>query len=150
MSSNGAPSANLATALEMDQNTNSQQGPATGLTAGNTNATASQGISQGDHHGDGEKAMEMQRLHAAIQEEGRAQIEEAKRQEAEDKAEKAKKEKDQKARIQRAIQATPEERAAYDKAMDDLEENRRRKRHQAAIYDRINPYLEAMGRKPRR
>ncbi|KAK1624594.1 hypothetical protein BDP81DRAFT_474745 [Colletotrichum phormii] len=156
-----ATAADLATPREMgpEHNTN-QPGPSTGsATSGNPGTAAVQGVSQGDHHGDEEKAMEMQRIHAAIQEERRAQIEEAKRQEAEDKAEKAKKERlqkaaqkeqAQKARIQRALQATPEEVAKHEERMKDNEDDRRRERHQAAINSSINGYLEAMGRKPRR
>ncbi|KXH64590.1 hypothetical protein CSAL01_04679 [Colletotrichum salicis] len=153
--------ADLATSHKMgpEHNTN-QPGPSTGpATSGNPAAATTQGISQGDYAGVKEEEMAMQRLHAAIQQERRAQIEEAKRQEGEDKAEKAKKERlqkaaqkeqEQKARLQRALQATPEELAKHEERMRDTEEDRRRERHQAAINSSINGYLEAMGRKPRR
>ncbi|KAJ0296103.1 hypothetical protein COL5a_004644 [Colletotrichum fioriniae] len=161
MSSNKT-SDDLAVPNEMDPeiNDNNNPGPSTRPALGTTATAADHGISQSDNK-EAEKATELQRLHARIQEERRAHIEEAQRLEAQYQAEREEKErlevaaqkaKDQaqKARIQRAVQATPEERAAHEESMEIDDAMRRAERRRANTYGRINGYLEAWGKKPRR
>ncbi|KAF4781219.1 hypothetical protein HER10_EVM0008839 [Colletotrichum scovillei] len=151
-----ATSDDLAITHEMnpENKDNTKPGPSTQPALGTTATAADQGISQ------------MQRLHASIQEERQAHIKEAQRLEAQYQAEREEKErleaaaqkaaaqkaKDeaQKARIERAVQATPEERAAYEEALEARDAMRRAERSRANTLGRINGYLEAWGKKPRR
>ncbi|EXF73755.1 hypothetical protein CFIO01_07383 [Colletotrichum fioriniae PJ7] len=161
MSSNATPTDITAT-REVVHDSDSQPGPSDGPALVNPATANAQGVSQADYQGDGEKkAMEIHDLHALIQKERKAHIEETKRQEAEyqaqreekerlEKAAQAQKDMEQKARIQRAIQATPEEREAYNTSLDDMEDEKRRDRYRANMLGRINGYLEAAGKKPRR
>ncbi|KXH39614.1 hypothetical protein CSIM01_06669 [Colletotrichum simmondsii] len=164
MSTNATP-ADIAASREMDHNTTSQPGPSTGSASGNPVADTTQGVSQGDAHGGGKeekKAMDFQRLHAAIQEERRANIEEIQRQKAKDQAEmeekerlqkavqaQAAKDREQKARLDRAIQASPEELAAYEESLQSSQSATRRERNHANTIGRINAYLERQGKKRR-
>ncbi|KAI3536253.1 hypothetical protein CSPX01_10882 [Colletotrichum filicis] len=165
MASNGT-SADPTAPHEMGPENNNQPGPATGSSTGTTHdnpaAPAHQGISQADNAGDMEEQemKKIQNLHAKIQEERKAQIEEKKREEAIYQAEKAEKERLQKeaqaqkdreqmARLQRAIQATSEEREAYETSLEYAETSRRSERRRAETLSSINGYLKRQGIKRR-
>ncbi|KAK1449069.1 hypothetical protein CMEL01_08384 [Colletotrichum melonis] len=167
-----ATAADLAAAHEMNPEENNKSGPSGGPTTDSSipaaSATSSaapaaaQGLSPGDYSvaDEADKAKEVYKLHSLIQEQRRAQLEETKRLKEQDQAEKEEKErlqkakeaqemknKEHKARIERAIQATPEERAAYETAMNNVEDRRNRERYRANTMARINGYLARQGKK---
>ncbi|KAI3558756.1 hypothetical protein CABS01_13859 [Colletotrichum abscissum] len=166
-----ATAADLAATHKMDPEENNQPGPTTGSAIATPSAASSaaaaaaaQCLSPGDYSvlEEAEKAKEVHRLHSLIQEQRRAQLEETKRLKEQDRAEKEEKErlekakaaqevkdKEQKARIERAIQATPEERAAYETAMNNVEDRRNRERYRANTMASINGYLKRQGIKRR-